>query len=307
MTFQDESIFGFLFRTQLIYGYLDFSNIFRMNGMVRTTIIAKEELLPVYRRVNKKILYLMINRSQREKISLEQPYSHLDELNRFLQQGVAVLNGSAFFFVRFCKECLDECYKLYGIGYFKKEWEKNLYCNRHKRSLSEMTGREAKHSVDIMTRLILGNPLYDGDFFTNLPLKAELKKITGRVTRPFSLLYIKPCAILSISKWVVEKRHALSLILPGVEGNIDRALLLKKMSDNPEEFIIKLYNERNNPNLKEFGVFLSQTTKNVIEKYGVFSDDEFRFKVMKSKNINCLNCSSDKLSENCRMRLRYNI
>ncbi len=79
------------------------------------------------------------------------------------------------------------------------------------------------------------------------------------------------------------------------------------MSDNPEEFIIKLYNERNNPNLKEFGVFLSQTTKNVIEKYGVFSDDEFRFKVMKSKNINCLNCSSDKLSENCRMRLRYNI
>ncbi|GEM_PF-6732554 len=97
MTFQDESIFGFLFRTQLIYGYLDFSNIFRMNGMVRTTIIAKEELLPVYRRVNKKILYLMINRSQREKISLEQPYSHLDELNRFLQQGVAVLNGSAFF------------------------------------------------------------------------------------------------------------------------------------------------------------------------------------------------------------------
>lgn len=307
MIFQDESFFSFLFRTQLIYGYLDFSNIFRMNGMVRTTIIAKEELLPIYGRINKKALYLMINRTQREKISLEQPYSHLNELNRFLQQGVAVLNDRGFFFVRFCKECLDECFKLYGIGYFKKEWERNLYCNRHKRTLSEMTGREAKHSVDIMTRLILGGPLHDGEFIEHLPLKAELKKIRRRVTRPFSLLYIKPCAMLSISKWVVEKKHALSLILPGIEGNIDRALLLKKISDNPEEFIIKLYNERNNPNLMEFGVFLSQTTKNVTEKYGVFSDDEFRFNVMKSKNINCLNCFSDKLCGNCRMRLIYNI
>lgn len=307
MIFQDESFFSFLFRTQLIYGCLDFSNIFRMNGMVRTTIIAKEELLPVYRRINEKILYSMINRSQREKISLEQPYSHLDEINRFLQQGVAVLNGSEFFFVRFCKECLDESYKLYGVGYFKKEWELNLYCSRHKRTLSEMTGRVAKHSVDIMTRLILGGTLHDGEFIAHLPLKAELQKIRGRVTRPFSQLYIKPCALLLISKWIDEKKHALSLMLPGGEGNIDRAFLLKKMSDNPEEFIIKLYNERNNPNLKEFGVFLSQTTKNVTEKYGIFSDDEFRFKVMKSKNINCLNCSSDKLSENCRMRLRYNM
>ncbi|MEB5887500.1 hypothetical protein [Enterobacter roggenkampii] len=179
MIFQDESFFSFLFRTQLIYGYLDFSNIFRMNGMVRTTIIAKEELLPVYRRVNKKALYLMINWRQREAISLMQPYSHLDELNRFLQQGIAVLTDSEFFFVRFCKECLDECYKLYGIGYFKKEWGINLYCNRHKRTLSEMTGRRAKHSIDIMTRLILDGTLHDGEFITHLPLEAEFQKIRG--------------------------------------------------------------------------------------------------------------------------------
>jgi len=169
MIFQDESFFSFLFRTQLIYGYLDFSNIFRMNGMVRTTIIAKEQLLPIYGRINKKALYLMINRTQREKISLEQPYSHLEEFNRFLQQGVAVLTGSDFFFVRFCKECLDESYKLYGISYFKKEWEINLYCKRHKRTLSEMTGRGAKHSVEIMTRLISGGTLHDSEFIIHPP------------------------------------------------------------------------------------------------------------------------------------------
>lgn len=307
MIFQDESFYSFLFRTQLVYGYLDFSNIFRANGMVRTTITVKEELLPVYRRINKKSLYLMINRSKREKISLQHPYTHLDELNTFLHQGVVVLTDSIFFDVRFCKECLEECYNLYGIGYLKKEWEHNLYCDRHKKTLSEMTGRLAKSSVDIMMRLILGGQLHEGEFFNFPPSFDEwYKKIRGGDIRVFSSLYIKPCASSLISNWIYANRYALSAMPLEGSKNTEVALLLKAMSDNPEDFIIKLYNDSKNDNLKHFREFISRTTKVVIENYGVLSDDEFRFKVMKSKFISCMDCSLSKLSEGCRMRLKYN-
>lgn len=305
MIFQDESLFSFLFRTQLVYGYQDFSNLFRLCGLARNAIAVKKALLPVYRRVNKKTLYKMINYTQREMISVEQPYAHLNELERFLLRGVVILKDKRFINVGFCKYCLDESYEMNGIGYLKKGWEASNYCYRHKIPISETIGASHKLSADIMMKLILGEKISPNDSFTHKSAIAGQKMTKEKGIRHFSSLYLKPCSLALIRSWVCTNQSLLSGVYSDNLWGVDTPLLQRNICDVPDEFIIKLFSNVNDDNLVCFREFIAQQTNVVFESYGIYSRDEFRFKVLKSKNINCKDCHSGKLYEGCKLRLKY--
>nr|WP_159372963.1 hypothetical protein [Escherichia coli]SPE03304.1 protein of unknown function [Escherichia coli] len=111
MFFNDESLFSFLYRTQLVYGYHNFRNLITLGGWVAYKIIARKELLPVYHRFNEFKLFNVVNSSEHPHTTFSSPYSNLREFKEFTEHGTAYINGRPDRTIRFCNVCILESKK----------------------------------------------------------------------------------------------------------------------------------------------------------------------------------------------------
>ncbi len=283
MYFNDESLFSFLFRTQLIYGYPDYRNLFRNSGAARENPVARKELSGVYRRFDEKRLYFIINRLDHGKVSFSHPSDDLKELEQFYSQGYTFLVPRRLKSIRFCFLCIQESYNIYGVSYLKSLWEFTSYCKRHRLPLSETIPRSYKKSVENVLKLISGTLPDASETFSIVINKYNQHYKKDETKRPFADLYISPCASYLMEQWIYNNRKMLLAMLPARMWDPDGVRLLNELTKSPSSFVEKMFNNRNDENMSEFKFFVSKNTEVITEKYGVLQNDSFSFRVIKAK------------------------
>lgn len=302
MYFHDESLFSFLFRTQLIYGYHNFHNLLTLNGRVSDHLKAQKELIPIYNRMSEKCLYLVINTHNHDEISFSQPYKDLSKVKEFLDKGcIRECNRLSKSF-RYCNECIEENCNSFGIGYLKRSWDIYKDCYKHKTPLSEIIPHTYNSSVEIMMGLILGIKPNPKDIFTHKKNESMCSLQTIEVTKPLSSLYIKPCAFILMEKWIYRNRIKLVPFLPKSMWDTNLTPTLTQLTKHPSSFVSDIYNARNNDNFQAFRDFVSENTIIIQERFGVIQKNSFSFNIMKAKNINCLTCKVRKSAEKCHLQ-----
>lgn len=298
MFFNDESLFSFLFRTQLIYGYHNFRNLITLGGWVAYEINARKELLPVYHRFNELKLLNVVNTNEHPHTTFNSPYLNLREFKEFIEQGKAYINGRPDRMIRFCNICIMENEKNYGVGYLKKDWDFSRYCFKHKLPLSEIIPCSYTKTVNAMSALMRGG-VPENDDFMMLPLVKTKFKETKK--QPLSTLYIKPCASFLMKEWIYSNRLILTELLQKKIYDLQKDELLKQLTLYPDWYVSKLYHKRNDESLVIFKDYLTQNTCVIKEKYGLLRNDSFVFRCLKAKIINCNNCAEKLSPRDCKL------
>ncbi|MFP2163923.1 hypothetical protein ACLEYI_02990 [Enterobacter ludwigii] len=298
MFFNDESLFSFLFRTQLIYGYHNFRNLITLGGWVAYEINARKELLPVYHRFNELKLLNVVNTNEHPHTTFNSPHSNLREFKEFIEQGKAYINGRPDRMIRFCNICIMENEKNYGVGYLKKDWDFSRYCFKHKLPLSEIIPCSYTKTVNAMSNIMRGG-LPENDDFMMLPLVKTKFKETKK--QPLSTLYIKPCASFLMKEWIYSNRVILTELLQKKLYVLQKDELLKQLTLYPDWYVSKLYHKRNDESLVIFKDYLTQNTCVIKEKYGLLRNDSFVFRCLKAKIINCNNCAEKLSPRDCKL------
>jgi len=301
MYFKDESLFSFLFRTQLLYGCLDFSNLITFGGRIRNHLKGQQELIPLYQRINEVLLNSILNDYEPKQTSFSHPYSHLTIVKDFLHSGFSHRHENRCDSLRYCDMCIEKSYSYYGVSYLKRQWGITKYCDVHKRSLSVFLPVSYENSVESMIKIVSGVLPHPKKIYTYPMAESLSTRGKGKVTRPFSSLYIKPCALLLLRKWIYWNKNELLTMLPKRIGDPYSVELLKDISKYPGTYVEQIYNNRNDDNLQRFNDFVSANTVITIEKYGIIRKDSFRFKVMKARNIQCRFSMNKKLCNGCEM------
>ncbi|HBX2114966.1 TPA: hypothetical protein MHS11_001468 [Klebsiella aerogenes] len=301
MYFKDESLLSFLFRTQLLYSGIDFSNLFTFGGRIRSHLKAKKELLPLYQRFNEGLLYSILNDYEHEQTSFSHPYNDLKMVKEFLNLGFCHVYQNSCESFTYCDMCIEESYHHHGVGYLQRQWGKTKYCDVHKKSLSVLPPLSYKNSVDSMFEILSGNLPHPKKIYTYSMNEALLTRGMGKIIRPFSSIYIKPCALLLLQKWIYCNKNYLLTVLPKKIGDPYSIDLLRELSKHPETYVKQIFKKRNEDNLQAFNDFISENTVITTEKYGVIYKDSFKFKIMKARNIKCKFSMNKKLCYGCEM------
>lgn len=305
MFFNDESLFSFLFRTQLIYGYHNFRNLITLGGWVSHKINARKELFPIYHRFNELKLLNVVNSGEHPHTTFSSPYSNLREFKEFIEHGTAYINGRPDRTIRFCNICIMENKKKYGVGYLKKDWEFSRYCFIHKVPLSEIIPFSYKKTLNAMSDIIQG-VLPENDNFVIPPLEErKWKEIKKQQKKPLSTLYIKPCASFLMKEWIYENRIILTELLLKKLYDLQKDVLLKQLTLYPDWYVSKLYHKRHDESLIIFKDYVTQNTCVIKEKYGVLRKNSFVFRCLKAKSINCNNCTEKLSSSDCKLRNQF--
>lgn len=305
MFFNDESLFSFLFRTQLIYGYHNFRNLITLGGWVAHKINARKELLPIYHRFNELKLLNVVNSGEHPHTTFSSPYSNLKEFKEFIEHGTAYINGRPSRTIRFCNICIMENKKKYGVGYLKKDWDFSRYCFNHKVPLSEIIPCSYKKTVNAMSGIIQG-VLPENDDYVILPLKeTKLKEIKKQQKEPLSTLYIKPCASFLMKEWIFANRIILTELLKEKLYDLQKDVLLKQLTLYPDWYVSKLYHKRHDESLVIFKNHVTQNTCIIKEKYGVLRKDSFVFRCLKAKAINCNDCTEKLSQRDCKLQNKF--
>ncbi|CZY43672.1 hypothetical protein [Enterobacter hormaechei] len=305
MFFNDESLFSFLYRTQLVYGYHNFRNLITLGGWVAYKIIARKELLPVYHRFNEFKLLNVVNSSEHPHTTFSSPYSNLKEFEEFTEHGTAYINGRPDRTIRFCNVCILESQKKYGVGYLKKDWEFSRYCFKHKLPLSEIIPCSYIKTVKAMSDIMQG-VLPANDVLIISPLeKIKLREIKKQKIAPLSTLYIKPCASYLMKEWIYANRIILTELLQKKLYDLQKDVLLKQLTLYPDWFVSKLYHKRHVESLVIFKDYVAQNTCVIKEKYGVLRKDSFVFRCLKAKMINCNDCAEKLSPRDCKLQNKF--
>lgn len=302
MYFKDENILSFLFRTQVIYGCFNFSNLFSQNGKIKMGINIQKELLPVYRLYNEKKLYELLGKTYTAEVEFCTPYKKLYSLGNLLNREKVYCYMVNYVSFNFCIECIEESYKAHGVGYLKQEWFRSGYCNKHKIPLYFVPIRSFSDSIDNMMKLMAGirphphnyRPITERDSFTSVS-KHKNQDITSTV-------YIKPCVEKLFIEWINEHNDILLSTIQPKGCNYSKSYLLKSVLRHERDYFKIFYLNRHSNNFISFNEFLSKKTRIIIEKHGAIQEDSFSDSVMKNASTNCLTCDINLSSLACKMR-----
>lgn len=287
MYFRDESFFSFLFRTQLLHGCFDFSNLLTFGGRRRSHLKAQQKLMPVYKRIDEAILYSILNDDEREQTSFSHPYIHLSLVKDFFQKDFSRYQLNRCDSFRFCDLCIYESYSCHGVGYLKHHWDVTKYCEWHNKSLSIFLPTSYEHTIKSISEIISGNLPHARNIYTYPIAESKPTRGIGKIIRPFSSVYIKPCALLLLREWVTWNKEELLTVLPRKAQDPNGIELFKDISKNMDSYVKLIFENKGTYKLEVFDDFLSARTLIATEKYGVCRKDSFIFKVLKDRGLDC--------------------
>lgn len=199
---KDESLYSFIFRTHIVFGINDFSNIVTSQGLIQYIPVMLSGTLEHYHPIDqRKILELIIR-----EYSLDygqSVFEHPREIFIFLDYILSnkrklTENRANGIHLSYCLKCIRDHINQHGFGFFSYKWSFINQCEIHRVPISSVKQSSSYNTLKVMKSVISGiNPPDLNDHIFN---KSDVNYIS--YTKNKKILHILPCLRVAIDLFV---------------------------------------------------------------------------------------------------------
>lgn len=280
----DESIHSFIYRTHIINGVANFSNIITASGYWKSFPKILNKTLHLYQPIDDlKFLNLLrdIGLAPIMEEVFRDPFKYHEHLLDFFGQSkYSIRVNTRTSPIRYCLHCIENQIQKLGFGFINVNWAINTFCPTHQVDLHEVAVKKREEAVVALACILRGDhpknfeqPKYKKDYFENRRERYHKKKCD----------YVAPCLADELKLFISENYHQLSIDLLGENHSFVRYLTTDHM-------ITKIYLSAKKGRYKLFQNFWTNFAECKLVHSGVVSRNAVTEKIYKSKRTDCQDC-----------------
>jgi hypothetical protein len=281
---KDESIHSLIYRTHVINGVSDFSNIITTKGGWASFPKILKDTLHLYKPIDDlKFFHLLrdIGLAEITNKTFNDPVAYREDLEIFFgfYQGTR-RNKQWSLPIKYCLICIKSHIKRHGYGVIKVTWSDNTFCPIHETDLHVVRTITRKEAVEGLSHILRGvhpkkyePPSYRRGYFSDYREYYHQKKCD----------YIAPCLANELKEFILANWR-----------NFPQGLLDKNYSS--ESYLTKhymmeqIYNAAKDSKYQGFIDFWNNFSEIKYIDTGVVNRKAITEKVHKSTKVSCHNC-----------------
>lgn len=300
---EGESLYSVIYRTHVLYGISDFSNILNHSGLFRYRPTLLKGTIKLFEPIDEKEIkdYLLeMKWISSSKSLFTSPTAFIEELRLFLYgyRPNMLPWTKKNHEIKYCLDCIKENIQKNGFSVHKQVWIGNDYCHVHDIPLFYCKPEERNRSIKNLKRIFSGTH----------PDNYQVTQSSLKLAREFDFeyftdndtgggLYFAPC----LERYLKKLSPALGIDFPEIiEKSIETNFQIEFNLDNAKELSNDLdYSIRHMINGGADLKLLLKKIKNSKKKIshvtlrkGVINPNKFVFKIYKKKSRNCITCKS---------------
>ncbi|MCU8093297.1 hypothetical protein L5M18_17215 [Shewanella sp. SM20] len=153
---KDESIYSLIFRTHIVNGVSNFTNIITIKGLWDCSPSILKSTLQFYQPVQDSLFYELLKKisffsNERDMFTLSQMGA--SELRYFFTDEPQISSRRGDFPIRYCQFCISEQLKKLGFFYFKNSWLKEAECKRHNEVLVQINATNYSRCLKVLAKI----------------------------------------------------------------------------------------------------------------------------------------------------------
>lgn len=157
---KDESIHSFIYRSHVVNGVSDFSNIITQSGDWASFPKILKNTLHLYQPIDdSKFLYLLrdIGLAPISDNVFDSPVTYRTHLLEFFGQGDGKTKVSKRATpIRYCLHCIKEHIQKFGYGVIDVTWARNFFCPTHESALHKVKAKNRKEAIEAVSCILRG-------------------------------------------------------------------------------------------------------------------------------------------------------
>tara|TARA_R110002033_G_scaffold170825_2_gene214391 strand:- start:537 stop:1601 length:1065 start_codon:yes stop_codon:yes gene_type:complete len=153
---KDESIYSLIFRTHVVNGVSNFSNIITTKGLWDCSPSILKSTLQFYQPVKDSLFYELLKKisffsNEHDMFTLSQMGA--SELRYFFTDEPRNLFKRGGFSIRYCQFCISEQLNKLGFFYFKNSWLKETECENHNEILVQINATTYSKCLKVLAKI----------------------------------------------------------------------------------------------------------------------------------------------------------
>lgn len=281
---KDESIHSLIYRTHVVNGVSDFSNIITKNGDWASFPKILENTLNLYQPIDdSKFLKLLrdISLAPITKSVFENPVTYRSLLLEFFgQSDVCKKVSKSSTPIKYCLHCIKNRIQKLGYGIVDVNWTISSFCSTHKTALYIVKASNRRNAIEALACIFKGGnsrfcekPNFKSGYVEDSRECRHLKKCD----------FIAPCLAEELKKFISENFNEFSLNLLGQRHRSIRNLTTNHM-------MAKIYESAKNSNYKRFIDFWNNFAELKHIYAGVVNRKTITEEIYKSTKVDCQTC-----------------
>lgn len=281
---KDESIHSFIYRTHVVNGVSDFSNIIATSGYWKAFPKILNKTLHLYQPIDDfKFLNLLrdIDLAPISEKIFGDPFRYHEHLLDFFGQcKYHIRVNTRTSPIRYCLHCIENQIQKLGFGFINVNWTINTFCPTHQVNLHEVTVKNREGTVIALACILRGKhprnfeqPKYKKKYFEDRRERFRKKKCD----------YVAPCLADELKILISENIHQLPIDLLGQKHRSISYLTTDHM-------MTEIYLSAQRSHYKQFQNFWTNFAELKVVSSGVVSRNSVTEEIYKNKKANCLDC-----------------
>jgi hypothetical protein len=283
-TQEDESIHSLIYRTHVINGFFDFSNIITAKGGWASFPTILKDTLYLYNPIDDlKFLHLLrdIGLTKITNKTFNDPVAYRVDLEKFfgIYQGTRRINRMSLP-IKYCLICIENHIKIHGYGVIKVTWICNTFCPIHKTDLHIVRAINRKEAIEGLSHILRGihpkkydPPSYRSDDFSDFREDYHQKDCD----------YIAPCLANKLKEFILANWRTFPQNLLDRNYSSERYLTEHYMMG-------QIYNAVKDREYQDFIGFWNDFAEIKYIDTGVVNRKAITEKVHKNTKVSCHNC-----------------
>lgn len=284
----DESIQSLIYRTHVLNGINDFSNIIDIKGLWISFPRIKIGTLDLYTKLGEKSVLSML---QRQGVApykghrFDDPAPYRSSLALFYRKNTEVRRFNKYT-IKFCNQCIQDSLFKHGFGYLKFEWIKSGFCQKHDTALQIIPQQSRVESLRCLNMVFRGElPLECKEFASSKNMNSFAQS-----NRSHKKLHFASCLQDDFSFFIKEERHSIG---EDIDEMLRFSLSKGVISDSyfSQPYVTKyIFNALKDSKSAALKKFLEKYAELKIMQTGVLSSSSIFEKVLKSNREDCALC-----------------
>lgn len=281
---KDESIHSFIYRTHVVNGVSDFSNIITAKGGWASFPKILKNTLHLYEPIDDSIILHLLRDIGLAKITdktFDDPVEYRSDLEKFFGQyqgNRRIKQGTLP--ITYCLECIKSQIQEFGYGVFNVTWPSNSFCPIHKTDLYTVKPTNRNEAIEALGYIYRGvhpktyeKPRYRSEYFHDFREYKHEKKCD----------YIAPCLKGEFQEFIKANWK-----------NFPKGLLDKNYSTESyltQPFMMnQIYQSAKNNKYKKFMDFWNNFAEIKYINTGFVNRKTITEEIYKSTKLDCQNC-----------------
>lgn len=289
---RDELIHSFIYRTQVINGITDFSNIITKKGGWSSFPKIHKGTLHLYNSIDEqKLLYALrcIDLARITRDLFSDPFSYRKDIKKFLRLDFnSIRTKMRTISIKYCLNCIKNDLKEYGYGVMRLSWEGGRICPIHNSKILVAIAMSRTEAIKALHYILRGMHPYKYEAVSYMTRKFHM---IGEYGHQKTCEYIAPCLENDFEKFIEEHWQDFHYILFNKYYSSPEYLKETHMMRDIYQLAKALKYER-------FINFWRDTSEIKRVYTGVINSESLTEDISKSINGNCQNCKFTNCFEN---------